>query len=301
MSPRHLNALVLALLTLIWGTTWAAIRIGLEDIPPLTGAAVRFTIASALLLVVAWVRGVRLGASPVERRLWWLNALLSFSTSYGLVYWAEQYVPSGLTAVIFATYTLFVVILAHFFLPGERITRAGTVGVVVAFGGVALLFSEDLAALSGPGVARAAALLLLAPLVSAIAQVTIKRWGEGIHPLSLTAVPMGMTAGILGALALLVEGGRPVRFHATAVASIVYLAIFGSAIAFSLWFWLLARMRASRLALLTYMTPVVAVLVGTLVLGEPFTLRIFAGSAAVLGGVVLAARPRWRRRPTGRS
>lgn len=297
-SSSRLAVLLYAALTLIWGTTWAAIRIGLEGIPPLTGAALRFGVASVALMAVAWSRGISLGGSPLERRLWLVNGLFSFVVAYGLVYWSEQYISSGLAAVLFATFTLWVGILSHLYLPGERLTARGTVGILVGFGGVAVLFSEDLTSLGGPGALRAAILVLLAPLSAAVSNTVVKRWGREVHPLSLTAVPMGMTCAVLGALALVFERHRLVRLDAASVGSVLYLGIFGTAVAFTLYYWLLARMPATRLALITYLTPVTAVVVGSLLLEEPFTLRMFLGSAAVLGGVLLFVRTRpraWRR------
>ena len=114
----------IGLLIVIWGSTWSVIRIGLRGIPPLTGVSLRFGIASVLLLVLAWQQGVRLGGRPYERRLWLINGLLAFSVSYGVVYWAEQWIPSGLAAVLFATFPLCVAVMAHYWLPDERLTPA---------------------------------------------------------------------------------------------------------------------------------------------------------------------------------
>ncbi len=289
MAPRH-HLGILALLTLIWGTTWAAIRIGLAGVPPLTGAALRFALASLVLLGVAKALKVRLGATAVERRLWLASGVLNFAVSYGLVYWSEQYLPSALASVIFASFPLFVAVLAHFFLPGERLTPAGAVGVVLGFAGIVILFSEDLTAIGGPQAAFAAAVLPIAPFAASIGQVLVKRWGGGVHPLSLAALPMGICALILGALALLLERGRPVVLDAASVGSILYLSLVGSALAFSLYFYLLNRRPASWVALVAYTSPAVAVLVGVVFLDEPFTLRLVAGTAAVLGGVLLSVR-----------
>ena len=111
---------VFALLTVIWGTTWAAIRVSLEGIPPVTGVAIRFALAGLVLVAIGRLRGVRFGRLPGEARLWWINAATTFAGSYGIVYWGEQWVPSGLAAVLFATLPLWIVILGHFLLPGER-------------------------------------------------------------------------------------------------------------------------------------------------------------------------------------
>jgi drug/metabolite transporter (DMT)-like permease len=282
-------AAAFALLCLIWGTTWAAIRVGLRGIPPFTGVAARFAIASAILLAVAPLFGARIGSrGPVERRLWIANGFLSFFASYGIVYWSEQFVPSGLAAVLFATFPLFVALLAHVALPGERLTRAGTLGVLLGFAGVAVIFSEDFSRLGGPGVALAAVVMLGSPIVSAVSNVAIKRWGAGIHPFSLAAVPMGIAAAAMTPVALLLERDRPIVLDVPSVGALLYLAIAGSAVTFTLYYWLMTHLPATRVALIAYVVPVVAVLVGA-ALGEPVTLKTMAGTALVVSGVALAA------------
>ena len=290
MQPKSLTYGALAALILIWGTTWAAIRIGLQGIPPFTGVALRFALAAVVLMAVSRMLGLPLGSSRRERSLWVVNALLSFSISYGVVYWAEQWMPSGLAAVLFSTFPLFVAGMAHFWLPGERLTLAGLLGITLGFVGVVTIFSEDLTAISGMEVRRASILFLISPLVSALANVVIKRWGTGVHPMSLTAVPMAMTAILMGGLAATVERGRGITLDAASIGALVYLAVFGTAVTFFLYFWLLSRLPATRLSLITYGVPVVAVLVGTLLLDEPFTARMLAGSVVVLVGVTVAVR-----------
>ncbi len=280
----------LASLVLIWGSTWAAIRVSLEGIPPLTGVVIRFTLACLLLLALAPVLRVRLGATVIERRLWWVNAVLTFTISYGLVYWAEQWVPSGLAAVIFATFPLFVAVLAHFFLPGERLRTATFLGVLIGFIGVAVLYSEDLGALVGPRAGFAAKVMLIAPVASAFANVAVKRWGSGVHPFSISGVSMGLGALLVVPFAWMVERGREITFGTRPVLAVAYLAVVGSAVAFTVYYWLLRRLPATSLSLINYATPVVAVLIGTLWLGEPFTLRILLGAALVVVGVAISMR-----------
>ncbi len=281
-----------ALLTLIWGTTWAAIRIGLVGMPPFAGVSLRFAIASVVLFAASPLFGVRFGREPNEKKLWLVLAAFSFCGSYGVVYWCEQWVPSGLAAVLFATFPLLVALLAHFFLPAERLTWAGALGAAIGFAGVAVIFSEDFARLGGPKVRFAAAVFLLSPLVSSISYVATKKWGKGIHPMSLSAVPMAITAVVMGALSLATEGNRPISWTPTAVWTLVYLALFGSAVTFSLYYWLLSILPATRLSLMAYLIPVVAVGIGALAMHEPITLRVLAGSALVLGGVSMAGRKR---------
>jgi len=309
MPSRTLTTATLGLLILIWGTTWAAIRIGLEGIPPFTGVALRFGLAGAVLLALVPVFRVRFSLDRRELTLWLFNGLFSFTVSYGIVYWAEQYVPSGLASVLWGTFPLWVALFAHFYLPGERLTARSVVGVLTGFAGVAVIFSEDLSRLRlaenvgevsqvpdaglGSGavpVALAAAVLLLSPLSAAVANVAVKRWGGHLHPLSLTAVPMLVTGAVMGTLAAAFEDLGAVRFDARTVGAWLYLSLIGSAVTFTLYFWLLSHLTATRLSLITYAIPVVAVVVGTVILGEPVTSRVLIGSALVVVGVAVAVR-----------
>lgn len=283
------------LLTLVWGTTWAVIRVGLAGIPPFSGVTLRFAIAGGLLLVLASRLGVRLGRTRREVCLWVTNGLLSFCISYSVVYWSEQYIPSGLTAVLFATNPLFVAALAHFALPGERLSPAGAAGLLLGFAGVVVIFSDDLRLLGGERVREAALVMLVSPAVSAVSSVAIKRWGHGIHPLSLSAVPMLICAVVMAPVAAIAERGVPVVFDARSIGALLYLALLGSALTFTVYYWLLARVPATRAALISYLIPIVAVALGALLFDEPLRPRLLAGSALVLAGVGLVTALRYRR------
>ncbi|MCP4658284.1 MAG: EamA family transporter [bacterium] len=280
-----------ALLILIWGTTWAAIRISLEGFPPLTGVAIRFALAGFVLATAALVAGVRLGGTRREVTLWMVQALLTFGICYGIVYWAEQWVPSGLTSVLFSTFSLFMALWAYLLLPEERLAPVGFLGVLIGFGGVAVIFSEDLSRLGDPRVATASFVLLLSPCGASFAQAVVKRWGKGIHSLTLTAVPMVIAAMMMGGVAALVESDRAIVLAPGPIAATLYLALFGSAVTFSLYFWLLHHVKATQLGLIAFGIPVVAVAVGTFALDEPVTARMLMGSALVVVGVVFAMRP----------
>ncbi len=264
------------------------IRVGLRGLPPFTGVALRFTIASAALLALAPVFGVKLGRGHIERRLWWANAFFTFIIPYSVLYWAEQWVPSGLCAVMFSTFPLLTAIAAHFVLPAERLTFRSIAGILVGFAGIAVIFSSDFQALGGSQVAKAAAILLLSPLFAAFGNVTVKRWGGDLHPLSTAAVPMAITAVVTGAAALLTESHLHVTWNTSSVLSLLYLGLIGSAFPFTLYFWLLRHQSATNLSMINYATPILALIVGSLLMGEAFPPRILGGSALVLVGVAVA-------------
>jgi drug/metabolite transporter (DMT)-like permease len=134
--------------------------------------------------------------------------------------------------------------------------------------------------------------MLVSPLVSAASAVAVKRWGRDVHPVSLSAVPMAMSVVVMGGMALAFESGRPVRIDAVSVSALLYLALFGSALTFTLYYWLMRHLPATRLSLIAYSTPVVAVTVGAIFMHEPVTARTVAGSALVVAGVALAVHAR---------
>jgi drug/metabolite transporter (DMT)-like permease len=286
---RILSYGALALLILIWGTTWAAIRLGLEGVPPFSGVSIRFLIAGAALLTLARVLRVPSQRGARLYRLWIVETVFGFCLSYGFVYWAEQWIPSGLASVLFSTFPLFVAVLAHFWLENEPFRLKQLAGITVGVAGVAIIFSDDLA-LAGKESLIAAMVFLGSPVAAAVSHVLVKKWGRGMHPLNLVGVPMFAAGFCMGLLALFVEAERSFSFDAVAVGAIVYLALPGSAVTFTLYYWLLERMPATRLSFITYGIPVVAVLAGALLFAEPITVKTVSGAVLVLGGVGLALR-----------
>jgi drug/metabolite transporter (DMT)-like permease len=235
------------------------------------------------MLRVPSQRGARL------YRLWLVETVFGFCISYGVVYWAEQWIPSGLASVLFSTFPFFVAVLAHFWLENEPLRLRQLVGIAVGSAGVATIFSDDLA-LAGEQSLIAAIVFLGSPVAAAVSHVLVKKWGRGMHPLNLVGVPMVATGSCMGLLALFVEADRSFTFDAVAVGAIFYLALPGSAVTFTLYYWLLERMPATRLSFITYGIPVVAVAAGALLFAEPITVKTVTGAALVLAGVGLALR-----------
>ena len=139
--PRGAVFSLYAGLVVIWSSTWVAIKIGLEDLPPLLGAGIRFVLAGAVLLAIAGLTG----RSPrTDARLAVLLALLPFATAYGLIYWGEQYVPSGLAAVLFGIMPLYSALLASVALSGEPLRARLLAGIAMALAGLSIAFGETL-------------------------------------------------------------------------------------------------------------------------------------------------------------
>lgn len=282
--------LVWLLLCVIWGSTWLFIKLGLENLPPITFAGIRFVIATVILF--SFIRLRRIGL-PSNRRDWGLLALtgvLSFCLNYGLVFWGEQYISSGLAAVLQSTLPAFGLVIAHFHLPGERMTWSKIFGVVLGFFGVAVVFSNQLAIAGGKALAGSVALVLSA-LFAAYSNVLVKAHGGKLEPAVLSGGQM-----FFGLIPLLLIGipleGNPFHYHWTpmALVALLYLAVVGSVVAFMLYYWLVHNMDVTRTMLISLVTPVVAVVLGMLVLGEDLSWRTIAGGIMIMVGVRFVTR-----------
>jgi drug/metabolite transporter (DMT)-like permease len=253
--------------------------------------ALRFAVAAALLLVYSVGRGIPLrSGNRVHDWLTALHSVLTFCVSYGVVFWAEQWVPSSLASVLFATFPLLVAVFAHFMLPKEKMTLPVIAGTAIGFAGIAVIFAEDFNLLGGRQVFTASIVMLLSPLAGAFVSVAVKRWGSGIHPVTFNTAALGGAAAVMGVLAAIVERDRILVLAPGPIAALLYMAIVGTAVTFPLYFWLLDHMEARQVALIGYGTPIIALALGAIFLHEPFTIWTLAGSAMVVLGVALASR-----------
>jgi len=286
MARLEKTYLVLALLSLVWGSTWLAIKVGLGSMPPFYFAALRFVVASSVLLPIVLAREARQTGPGYATTFF--TGLLLIPLPYALVYWGAQYIPSGMTAVLFSTMPIFVAVFSRWFLPGERVTAANCAGLLLAMSGILLIYSNDITA-GGSFSSLGIASVLAGSVTSSLGVVLLKRRSSDYDPVRLTTVHFVIGAVFLSALGGLLEEWSEVEFTASSMAALLYLSVIGSSLAFVLYYWLLTKMEATRASLLVYVTPIVALYLGWAFLGEPVTARMAAGSAFVLGGIKLAS------------
>lgn len=278
--------LLIAVLCLVWGSTWVVIQGGLASLPPFSSAAIRFTIAALCMSALAAVFGAREGGARPGLGISLAQGCLNFAGSYGIVYWSETRLPSGLVSVLWGVYPMLQATLGHFVLPGERLDVRQAAGFVLGFLGVASLFATDLAAL-GPGAVPAGALLLLSPTVTAIGTSVVKLHGRGVSSLALNRNGMWIGATLLGVLALVFEREASFTWDRGALLSLAYLSLCGTVLTFGIYFWLLRHVPAGRLAVIAYVTPAIALTLGALLNDEPLTPFTLLGFAGIVGGVFL--------------
>ncbi|GAB4323983.1 MAG: DMT family transporter [Candidatus Zixiibacteriota bacterium] len=295
-----MNTFLVATLCFVWGATWVAIKIGLEGAPPFYSAAFRFMTAAVVLAAMT-----AFGRKPLlrdRRVLGWtlLSGVFMYFGSYAVVYYAEQFIAAGLAAIIFATFPFFVAIGAHFHLQGERLNWLKMVGLIVGFSGVVVIFGGGLS-VPDPDVWWAMGLMLLSPLFSAVASIIVKRHLTHENPVSLNFLQMLVGVAVLMPFAMINEDIGHVAWNATTVGTVLFLGIFGSAYTFVVYFHLLKTVEASRLALIAFATPVVASLLGWLVLDERLRWTSIVGAILVFVGIwivnILAVRRAVRSAP----
>ena len=282
-----MKVIIWLILCLIWGTTWFFIKFGLEDLPPISFAAARFVLAVFILGLIIFFQKIPLPKTKRDWKLLALTGVLQFSINYSLVFWSEQYISSGLAAVLQAMISVFGLVLAWIHLPNERITLIKIVSIMLGISGVAIIFVEQLQINSLMAFAGCVAIVGGA-YAAAHASILVKAYGGDLHPASL--VFGQMVCGILPIIIYgLVVEGNPLALNWTwrAIISVLYLTIFGTIIAFWLYYWLLSKIESNKAMMISLVTPLIAVIVGNLFLGERLPPQTFFGGALILASIGL--------------
>jgi drug/metabolite transporter (DMT)-like permease len=277
-----------ALLCLIWGSTWLVIKVGYGGLGPFNVSALRFFLAGSLMTAAAWWTGARWPRGTTEWTAVAAVGLLMFAADYGLIYWAEQHIESGLTAVLFATLPLLTLFAARAYLPGEHITTRKLASSVLALLGTLALFADRLrldAAAVQPMLA-----VLGGAVCAAIAAVVSKRDAHDIPPATLNAPSMLIGAVVLLAASLARGDGFRLPVDGATWAAIVYLAIAGTVLAFFVYFTLLKTWSVMSLAFISVFTPAIALLLGFVFLDERPSRWTVGGSVLILVSIALAAK-----------
>lgn len=275
-----------ALLCAIWGSTWLVIKVGYGGLGPFNVAALRFLVAGILFAALVPLMGA---AWPKTRDEWlltlWVGATL-FAADYGLIYWGEQFIDSGLTAILFATMPLMTAIAAHVYVPGDRITPRKLAGTLLAFLGVVALFADHLRLDASKTLPMLA--IVGSGAFAAVASVATKRHGATLHPAALNAPAMLVGALLLVLASLAAGDGLALPSDGATWLAVLYLAVAGSVVTFLVYFTLLKTWSVTTMSFVAVFTPVVALILGFLVLGERPTPWTGLGAALILGGVALA-------------
>ena len=275
-------------MVLLWGSTWAAIKIGVAEIPPYLFAFERAIAVASLLTLAVLVLRQSFPRTRAALLASAVSGLFNIGTSWALIFWAEQFVPSGLVAVFGAMAPVWTAILAHFFVRGDRLSRLKIVALVLGLVGTALLVGAP-APSEGPNALLATVLLAIMPISWAVAAILIARFLSRESPIAVVGIGTWVGAAFLFPFAL-TQAGRPQHWDSSSIIAFAYLVIGGSCIGLVLNAWLFRKLRPTTVTLSQVLIPTQALLIGAFALGEEFTLRMLAGAALVVSAVALNAR-----------
>ncbi len=299
---RPLAYAAFAVVCIVWGTTYLGIRVALETIPPLLLTGARYTTAGSILLAIAMFRGERI---PRDRRtlgnLLLIGTLMAAVGNLAVVI-AEQWVPSGMTALLVATAPFWATLIERLHANGERIDARSASGMLIGFGGVALLVTPrgsaghlDLHFLTG-------ALILQVGSIG-------WQWGTARAKYTIVGVPFVMATGLqmlFGGLVVDVVGfaiGEGPRFHVTArtFTALAYLALFGTVLAYTAYVYAIGHIPTAQMSLYAHVNPLVAVVLGWLILDERLTWVSILAMCVILAGVAIVQTTALRARGAARA
>jgi drug/metabolite transporter (DMT)-like permease len=276
----------------VWGSTWLVIRIGVRDIPPLTFAGLRMALSCALLTPLAWRRPEK-PTSSVEWRYLALSGVLQIGLAYAGIFLAARWIESGLSALLFASFPIWVAVFAHRMLPDEPLTPRGALAASIGLGGVAVI--------EGPAALHAARgemgplfwgglLVLGSALISGYANVLVKKRLGGVPPARNVWGQTLVGSTLLLLLAAVFERGGTIHWTPAAMASLAYLVVFGTVLTFVGLFWLVPRVPVAVIGTIPLVDMLIAVLLGAVFLREALPARVLFGGVLILAGVILTAR-----------
>jgi len=282
--------LVWILLSLIWGSTWLCIKIGVTDMPPITLVWTRFTVALVPLGILWVLRGARWPRNRRDNLLIISSGLMTFTVNYSLIYWAELYLSSALAAILYTTLPIFGQILAHFLVRAEPFSKGKLMGSLLSGLGVILIFYQQLGPI-GDKAPLAVAGVLFATMCTALSTVLVKRYARDIPSVVLTTGQILTGVLPLICLGLIIEGNPfKAAWTPAALYTVLYLGLMGTALTFGLLNWLMKHMEVTRTQLIPFASTMIAVFLGWIVLGETLDLFTALGSVSILGGLLVATR-----------
>ena len=298
----RLDWLLFVLLGFFWGSSYLFIKIGVDaGLPPFMLITLRLLIGFLLLASVVAIAREPLPRNPRTYGHLIVMGAVNIAIPFSLITWAELTVESALASILTAPVPLFVIVIAAIFLRDERITANRIAGLVAGFVGVAVLVGFDPAAVAAGDLAGEIA-LLGATLSYACGAVYARRNVHGLRPMIPAVFQVGFALAMVATLTLLFE--RPFEVNVTPEAwfSVVWLGLFGSGLAYLVFFRILGRWGATRTSMVAYLLPVFGITLGALVLNEPVDARLLIGTGLVIGGIALVnsrygARPLFQRGP----
>ncbi|MEE9429419.1 MAG: EamA family transporter [Melioribacteraceae bacterium] len=272
---------------IIWGSTWVVIRIGLDTLTPMISAGVRFLFASLIIFSIVQFKKYKLPKDSLSLKLYFFMGIFSFAIPFWLVYWAEQFIPSGLASVLFGVFPFSVFIFSWLFLKTEKLDFYKMLSIILGFIGIVIIFYENINLDFEKQFWGLVAVFASAVLQGLVA-VILKKYAGHLNPFSMNAYPLLIAGSVLILFSFGFEDSTNWEFTPKAIYSILYLATIGTIVTFTIYYWLLQNMNVVILSLSSFITPIIAVILGWLILNEKLSQNVLFGSMLVLMGILFS-------------
>ena len=277
-----------AILCFIWGTTWIILKKSLiEGTPPFFGSGFRFFVSGIILWCIIFYKKERVPTHPLHIRLYIQFGIMNLTIAYGLTYWATQFIYSSLSSIIWAGFPLCVAVFTYFMLPNELFTKRKIISLLLGTLGVLLILKESLK-FEGDHVGFGILMVMLAVVIAVYPNVYLKKHSEVVSSLHLNAVSQIMAGIILLFVSFIFEKDQQMVWSNYNIFALGYLTIFGSLIAWYIYFWLFPQISISQISYIAFFAPVLASILGWIILDERLSiLAIFGGGFVILGAVLV--------------
>ncbi len=289
-KKNFLAYLALAAVCIIWGTTYLALRVGVTQFPPFLFSALRFIIAGPLLIVFMMTLGK--ATLPPKETIFHqaISGLCMVTLGVGVVGWAEMRVSSGLAAIICSMIPIYIILINLLVTSEERPTRPHLAGLIIGSGGIIMIFGEHLTEFSETSYAVSILAIFLANISWAFGTVWIKKQNQNSNPFLNAGLQMFFGGIFLVPMSLAFDDYGSIQWSGGVVPSLVYLILIGSVAAYTCYSYAIKNLPVTLVSLYAYINPIVAVVLGWLLLAEKFNLRIGIGILVTIAGIYIVNR-----------
>ena len=286
MKPKVL--LNYAILCLIWGTTWIVLKKSLMDgTPPLFGSGIRFFVAGLILWAVIFYKKDLPPFTSQAMRIYFQFGIMNLTISYGLTYWATQFIYSSLSSIIWSGFPLCVAVFSYFMLPDEILTKKKILSLILGTSGALLILKEGMNFAENQ-VLFGIIMVMIAVIIASYPSVYLKRYSNVVSPLHLNAMSQLMAGILLLSVSFIFESNQQMNWSRYDIFALVYLTGPGSLVAWFIYIWLYSHISMAQISYIAFFPPVLASILGWIILDETLTvLAIFGGGLVILGAVLV--------------
>jgi len=281
---------IITLYTIIsfcWGITWLFLKINVTQMPILWGLSLRFIIAGIIFWFIYFLKKDKVKFNPQIQSIYIVYTLFNYTFCYYLTYWGAQYICSNLGSILYSLSPITIAIMAHFFIPDDKLNKNKIMSMMIGFIGTILLLYDG-NSFGGEKVFLGISAILLAIVIGSWPTIYIKKQGIKVDPIHLNAVGLSIAGLIILLMALIFDRSSFFQISSNNILTLLFLAIPGTVVTWGIYIWLLNHLPASQLSYVAFFPPIIAIISGWLFLNETLSLiSLFGATLIILGGFLI--------------